>query len=563
METFKQKINYDNESIIQQAQIYTDQYRVIMEYIDNSIDAAEDYYDSESNSYSKEIQISIVKSNSKKNPEIMIADNCTGMKITPDTPLTIFRSAKKNDIRTNGMFGFGLFSCFSLCNCLTVTTKLSNSESNHSFKITPQTFKVQSDQELEIDIRCNNTNGEIKSSGTVITLADFNPGVYEDIDFKRLKEEIEIHFELIISRNNIKITLNDSAEGLQICKQFLYASFCEKPFTTTIKKLHKTNSKRYKTKSFYDISKTPVKIFLVAAKDTILNRNPFFVINGRRVIEISKVDQFRTKNKLSIWSRSNVTGFIDVTGVLEPIPSRKDFKKTELSKAFFHTLSYLEKEIKEYIESESRLHLPGRFSKLESMLNKQIQNFLSRFNRNNNYSDLQSFKEYKIQSYSENIATESNASETSESKSAKKSKSSKDNTAVKNKRKRNKYVFIKFPVDEFHSDEVIKSLKIKIDNSNDPDKSIDGHKFRSVFLDGAIIIFQKHDEFQKRLHHSSKGYFEINDKLIHYIALEIITHLQKMTFKTTGERNEMIFENFVSLILEFEDELKNFTGQKI
>ncbi|MBL0108902.1 MAG: hypothetical protein IPP52_16895 [Ignavibacteria bacterium] len=123
-------------------------------------------------------------------------------------------------------------------------------------------------------------------------------------------------------------------------------------------------------------------------------------------------------------------------------------------------------------------------------------------------------------------------------------------------------VFIKFPVDEFHSDGVIKSLTLKIDNSNEPDKSIDGHKLRSVFLDGAIIIFQKHDEFQKRLHHSSKGYFEINDKLIHYIALEIITHLQKMTFKTTGERNEMIFENFVSLILEFEDELKNFTGKK-
>ena len=106
METFKQKINYDNESIIQQAQIYTDQYRVIMEYIDNSIDAAEDFYDSESNSYSKEIQIRIVKSNNKKNPEIMIADNCTGMKITPDMPLTIFRSSKKNDLRTNGMFGF-------------------------------------------------------------------------------------------------------------------------------------------------------------------------------------------------------------------------------------------------------------------------------------------------------------------------------------------------------------------------------------------------------------------------------------------------------------------------
>lgn len=55
----KQKIKYDNAAILQQSLIYTDEYRVLMEYIDNSIDAAEKYYDRNTNRYSKDIVIEI------------------------------------------------------------------------------------------------------------------------------------------------------------------------------------------------------------------------------------------------------------------------------------------------------------------------------------------------------------------------------------------------------------------------------------------------------------------------------------------------------------------------
>ncbi|MBX7044204.1 MAG: hypothetical protein K1X86_00075 [Ignavibacteria bacterium] len=55
----KQKIKYDNAAILQQSLIYTDEYRVLMEYIDNSIDAAEKYYDAATNRYSKDIVIEI------------------------------------------------------------------------------------------------------------------------------------------------------------------------------------------------------------------------------------------------------------------------------------------------------------------------------------------------------------------------------------------------------------------------------------------------------------------------------------------------------------------------
>ena len=55
----KQKIKYDYGAIIQQSMIFTDEYRILMEYIDNSIDAAEKYYDRNTNRYSKDIIIEI------------------------------------------------------------------------------------------------------------------------------------------------------------------------------------------------------------------------------------------------------------------------------------------------------------------------------------------------------------------------------------------------------------------------------------------------------------------------------------------------------------------------
>ena len=66
MKNYKQKIRYDSEGIIQQVQNYTDEYRVIMEYIDNSIDSAEDFFDPVTQEYSKEIVIEITITGGKK-----------------------------------------------------------------------------------------------------------------------------------------------------------------------------------------------------------------------------------------------------------------------------------------------------------------------------------------------------------------------------------------------------------------------------------------------------------------------------------------------------------------
>ena len=98
------------------AQEYTDSYRVFMEFVDNSLDSAEDFYDRD-NSYTKKIKIDVRIIGKGKSSKVVITDNCTGMdengilRIVQD----VGNSEKKHGTFTNGQFGFGVYSFMAIC----------------------------------------------------------------------------------------------------------------------------------------------------------------------------------------------------------------------------------------------------------------------------------------------------------------------------------------------------------------------------------------------------------------------------------------------------------------
>ena len=62
------------------ASLYNDPNRVFMEYLDNSIDSAEKYFNRNDDLYSDPIEIRVDYSgNNNKNGKIVITDNCAGM----------------------------------------------------------------------------------------------------------------------------------------------------------------------------------------------------------------------------------------------------------------------------------------------------------------------------------------------------------------------------------------------------------------------------------------------------------------------------------------------------
>jgi len=544
MNITKQEIQYDNASIIQQASLYTDPYRILSEYIDNSIDSAEAFY--QNNEYTRDILVSVIQSGSKESDyKITIKDNCSGMEINPSEPFTIFRSKKKNDPCTNGMFGFGMFSFFAICKKIQFSTVPIDSLKKYTFEVTRETFNTVGTVKPSFKIYEYLVNRGTQS-GTTVTLSEFHSNVIDDIDFKELRSEIEKHFELILNREGISLTLKDGKNSAVKCIPFDYMKYSSEPYEKVISALEKTYSKKEKTKKEIDISDNPVKIFLIASADTEFNRYPFFIYKGRRVTESSKIEQFRTIKKFQIWSRSNVTGYIDITGILVPTPNRKEFKNTELSKAFFQTLLTYEDDIIKQFDSHSKFDTSDKLKDLESKINHALKDFIydspSKSSSEEDGDEMRTYKYkgYKIrQSNSNQILTPGNKTQ---------------KTLVRNKKERLRNTIYEITLqggkEDLHQNK--NSLTLKIDSLNDPHKDISKKPLRSIIRENTVYIFAKHPEFQSRVGSSSKKPLVITDRLEHYIAMEYIT---QYLGRINPEFRDSYME-FVKAVLSVEEKFK-------
>lgn len=553
MKKTRKKIIYDNSAAILQSMMYTDPYRVLAEYVDNSIDAAEAYYSN--GTYVYEIKITVKKS---ADGSITISDNTTGMTINPDEPYRIFGSAKKNDPSTNGMFGFGMFSFMAICDTLEIKTWHRATKLHHRFVLSVSNFISADKAEPEFEMESCEYSDE-SLGGTQMTLTDFREGQFEDISMQTLRTEIEKHFELILQRPNITVKLIDEMNNKHICRDFDYKKYCSKPYTREIKSLHKTHSKKQRSLKEIDISNTPAKIFLISSPNTEFDRPVFFVVKGRRVADVSSVEQFRTNRKFQIWSKSNVTGYIDVTGVLSPVISRKDFVRDERSKAFFQTLLDCEDEILRYIESHSQVESSDRLKELESKINEALKEFtLQEGNHGNSAGNVSGKRVFIIKG----VAARNTSRVVSQGR--RNSSDSSPAQSTSRTKVRNKDHKIEILSNTNGSDSGPAQLEVRIDTVNMPHTDLNGIQLRSVISGNIVHIFRKHEDFQIRVKTSPKGHEEVNQRLISYIAMEVSLHyLNRKTNQTTDSCQENRLRQFISTALRLEDKLKSLDGMKI
>jgi len=557
MEIFKQKIKYDNGSIIQQNQIFLDEYQCFSEYISNGMDSGEDFYNPSIQEYSKEIKIEVIKINGNKNEQkIIIKDNASGMIINPNKAYTIFHSSKRNDPRTAGENGMGMFSGLNLCNNIQFDTRRMNRD-YFRFNISSKTFKVSNDQSPEIEIQKIKAQKNDVFTGTTVTLSSFKEGVFEDIDLNILKSRIEKYFEQILNRKNIKIILKEDDKEEIICHGFNYSEYSEtEPYVKIISELHVTHSKKYKTEKVIDISKNPVTFLLAVTKNRDLNRRPYISLHGRWITEFSDIEHFRTAYKYPIWSRNDIYCYMDATSVLETTPTRREIKKTELSKALFSTLNKLEPEILKYIESQSVTTYSERFHTIEGKINEILREYKM---KTDDRDKGDKFKEYVINGYR---IHETKADNRKTGSIKEKTVASKTNSLNEHTGRRNK-VTIKFPSNFGNGVDKNKNLRFKIDDISEPFQDENGILLRSIIRDNTIILFQKHEEFNKRIHLSAKGYYKFDPRSIHYIAIEILTHVKEVEIRNKDEPKDDLYREFATEVYKLEERLNKLNGEKI
>lgn len=593
------------------ASLYTTPHRVLIEYVDNAFDAAKPFYDSDSNSYTKPMEISITfDGKSHDYARIIIQDNCAGINNLSDIVTKIGFSSKLGDADTNGQFGFGIYSFLAICDSLIITTRLAGSDMVNRVELNAKMFDSQEAGLFNVIEEQQNISGYSTGSNredcwSRFKLEGFTKQAFQELNVKSLKTEIENHFELLLKRKNMVVKIIDNNKNEHICKGFNYNKYPGEIYSKKIDSLQLTKSRKYKTAVTVSTPKE-VEIFLKISKGRELNRKPVFVIKGRRIVEIADVKAFRTNSKSSIWSHPNVTGYIDVTGVLEPTIARNEFKAGPLGVALFAALVQLEPEIKKFVSEQLVMPTTKEYKNLEKYLtdtlnriakSKKFRNILNNQTGVSHYLKPKAGKEtietnitlrahVRTQDQSglfvdmPKVGNNPNLSDgttepgipTEESQLAMRLGKT-EPVSIKIEKKE---ITIKREAQTTDSENSAKNsapnnkkqsgLSIIIDSESEPPLDSNNNKLRSTMINNQIIIFKKHPSFAEKVKNNSHGVKFIGQALITYLAIEIITQIKLLAYRENNDK-EMKFD---SLLLDFSDgvhmlcsELQNLEGKNL
>jgi len=351
------------------AQRYTRTSRIIMEYVDNSLDDAEALYKEKTDSYSRRINILIevrrqrvvdentskskvedtsnikanavgknedvvagekakkmAKSSKKKAPKqpenwitaVTVTDNCRGM-----TNATLNRlianvgdSSKRYSKFTNGHFGFGVHAFRACAKNIEFQSKASGKK----------TLGLKIDRDNEYFSKPKYIKEGVRTkTGTIVRVSNFDNTWSEQLEPKEIIREIQHHFSGLLMRKNLVIEVKDVVKNITtVCKPIQYQKL----------NLRKTLRRSYK---FGDES---IRIRLFVADKAQAGKNCMFISKGRRVNEVSDVKSFMkmSRCKYGVWSHPNLVGYIDVTNVLDPVITRDEFRLNNRRKLVFRKI---------------------------------------------------------------------------------------------------------------------------------------------------------------------------------------------------------------------------------
>jgi hypothetical protein len=563
------------------ASVYTDPNRIFMEYIDNSLDSAEKYYDKETNFYSKEIIIKLsIVGDKDKNGIVEIEDNCTGIDDISKLVESIGNSEKKSQTFTNGQFGYGVYSFMATCNRFEVTTKYENSDKTFYLPINRNQFEVDSVDDVDIPDPI-----EVKKlfdSGTLVGLSDFDKGSWKEINHNELKKEIMEHFELLLSRGNLVIKIIDNSGNEYYCTPFNYEEFSGTTISEEVHELTRVTSRKGNLKYIHPLE-LPIRTFIKITEDKVINKPPLFFVKGRAIGKVGDIFK-RTKHKSDIWSHPNITGYIDLAYNIEPTIARTDLKNTDITKALF---CYLEEVLEPYLLNElneiKRENETRHYKSLENELNRTLSK-LAKLDALNFRTEVITGKEKKLETGSEGTGFEIGMG-------------AKDRGDEKDSQTKNPFkigenegegfgpgdVSGELPGEEGEGDAPIKDsenpfadktagerkrsgFNIKI-LDQDPPKDLDSNLIRSQEIDGTIIIYRRHPDFLERIDSTSRrGEDRVSQRLITYLAGEITVHYKDVLQTRDGQQpeyNKALFENLVEFIYQFESMLVDLKGNNL
>jgi len=315
--------------------------KALMEYIDNSFDSAEEFFNDRKKVYSRDVKITI--SINRSDNSIFIRDNCEGMnsKIIEGLANSINESDKKRREQKrawiNGQFGLGAHAYRFFAQQLFVTSKQKGGR-NYSISIDRDESSANLIKPKKV---------EFDQSGTLVELYGIDKFQIKSLKLHKLQREIEVYFEMLL-RRNVEIKVIDGAMEY-ICKPFNYDELTGKEINKVISAWNEGTM---------HVVKSPNKGIIVNLKVCTekIDRPPFLSRKVRRINYISHLGSFmrKTEHRRKVWENYYLTGYIEVQDNLEPVITRDDFAggkgKQQKRTGIYRELVELENEIYHAIE---------------------------------------------------------------------------------------------------------------------------------------------------------------------------------------------------------------------
>lgn len=515
--------------------------KVLMEYIDNSLDSADDFYNDQIDHYSRDVLIE-VKIDRKDNI-ISVKDNCEGMDSSKirglANKINDSEKARREQKRAwvTGQFGLGAHAYRVFAQELMVTSQCENSPI----------------QAISIDRESPNANIispdiiDQAPSWTHVRLLGVEKSEIRNLKPEELKKEIETYFERFLHRNIIIVIID--GEHAYTCESFKYE---ELPGVD----INRVINSWYEGKVHVTVpEERGIIVRLKVCLDKI-DRAPYFARKGRRINYISHLDSFirKTEHHRKVWEHHLLTGYIDVQDNLEPVITRDDFVagkgKQQKRTGIYNEIVKLEEEIYSAIEVVNKDKSDESLRNLASHLTDILSDLAKEEELNLKYQQQgDSLKKQGIELINPNPNSQEEylvdkhlggggGGHGGNQKEIIKGNTNPDGTAEGKKIERQK-----------------QGVQIVF--------SILPSPVRSHYGDGVITIFTSHNDFTDRkgsTHQAELGSMKVTARLANYLAAVISSEFKELFYqqKKLEPSRKDILNQQIDFIFKMENRMKGF-----
>jgi len=433
----------------------------------------------------------------------------------------------------------------------------------HPLKISINREELEAPEEREV------SRSEFPhNSGTKVILENFDRDWWIDVNTELLKDEIENHFEGLLTRPNLRIRIHNARERIT-CSPLDYrqiaGSEIEKEISEIV--LNDDSSSRITYAQ-------PVKIYLKVTDQIIPNKRPIFLNKGRRIDEILNIKSFRNKSKYrtSLWGNNNLTGYIEVNGNLDPTIERNEFKRTNDRKFVYSQILDLEDEIHELIQEKFRTSEEASLSKLEDILSSALSKLAKLDALRFRTTSIKGTDTHLLAGGGGEFSEEGDGGPSGDSGGTGGTGGSDEGDGAGVVSGEGTYPEEggdsgPRPKESDEETEFTGSVRRKsgfnivISDLDPPELEGTDKKLRSQYLDGTIYIYKNHPLFQERIKRTLQGEPKLNQRLIFYLASEISVHYKNVFYekkkmqpdiKRILSSREELFKSQIEFIYEFE-----------